>query len=208
MSIQSLVYIGTHTATSTNLGVSLPAALPSVVNPVVESAQALSSHASPPSSASSVVAGVAGGSSNIDLRPSVGTGLVMEAGDFVSDLRPFVQPIAPADQPDPSVPTPGKACSKKKALSSGESRQTRMKLAVVSDRVKLKLPPSAGVRKKASLERSKLPSLTASTGPRHAQRVVLAKSNSCAVEIEEVLLIILKTSKSGNSHPAASLDDR
>lgn len=117
-------------AVPTNPDVCLPTALPSMVDPVVESAPVLFSHALSSSAASPAVTGAAGGCANIDVRPSVDAGLVGETTNFLSGLRSLVQPHASADQPDSFLSTPGQTNSKEKnpqaASRSGRERSLRL----------------------------------------------------------------------------------
>lgn len=208
VSVRPLVYSITHAAVSTDADVCLPAVLPSVVGPVVESAPVLSSHALSSSAVSPAVTGVARGSANIGACQSIGAALVEEATNSVSNLRPLAQPGIPADHPDLYVSTPSKVNSKKKAATSSKSFRTRTKCAPVFGKVKLKLQPSAGVSKNVSSSRAKPPSLTTPTGLWQTRRAISSGAHSCDVDDEEVLLTIPKTFKTGNPDSAASPNDR
>lgn len=106
---------GTHVAVTTYPKASLPAALPSVVDPSVDSAPVSSNHALSSDTATSFVANIAGGSSNTDNRPSTRAASAVKTTDSVSDLRLFVFPSVLTDHPVPSFATPGRVASKKKS---------------------------------------------------------------------------------------------
>lgn len=75
------------------------------------------------------------------------------------------------------------------------------------DKVKLKLPPSLAVVKKTSSSCSNSPSLTVSTGTRHAQHAGLSNAYSCSTDEGKVHLIIHETFKSGDPSPKVGRDD-
>lgn len=143
-----------------------------------------------PSAALPAVTVVAGGFANIDVRLSIGAGLVEETTDFVSDLRRLIQPHAPADHPDSSVYTPVKSNSKEKAASSSKSPRDRKRSALIFFKVNLKLPLLAAVSKKASSSRSNSFFLAVSAGSRNARRAILSGVHSGAVDDDVMLLFI------------------
>lgn len=74
--------------------------------------------------------------------------------------------------------------------------------------VKLKLPSSAGVFRRAFSLRSGSFSVAACAGARLPRRAVSSGIHFCDIDAEEVLPIFPKITKSGDSDPKGSFDDR
>lgn len=124
---------------------------------------------------------------------------------FVLDLRPLLFLNIPTDHLVSFFVTLGRVSSKKKVVSRSNLPRPRQKATVIG-KVKLKLPQPADVVKKAFSSRSKSPSAAAATVARYPFRAVLCGAHSCNADDEEVLLIILKDSKSGNPVLKISLE--
>lgn len=124
------------------------------------------------------------------------------------DLRPLVSPNVPANHPVSPVATTGIVASKRKAVSTGKSPNTRKELAPIFCKVRLKQPPPAGVDKKASSLRSKSPSVALSAGARYARRAVSSSTYVFGADREEELVFIPNASKSGDSDQKSSFDHR
>lgn len=178
-----------------------------MINPVVGSTRLPSSHASNSSAATPVAENVAR-ALKILIFPSLRIDSVDKTINIVSDLCLWVSPTILADHPVSLVVMPGKVTLKMEIASSSRSHRTRKKRSPAFGRVKLKLPPSTGVVKKASFLRSMSFSVVASDGTQHVQRAVWSSAHSCNADNKKVLLTIPEINKSAESDPKASPADR
>lgn len=202
-----MVDSGTHAAIFTDLDASLLARLPSEIDPVLGSTPVLSSHALTSNAATPVVTDVAVGSETVGVCWSIHTSLAEVSTDFVLDLRSLISAEVLSNLPVFSVTSPGKATSKKKVVSSSKVPRTQKKLSPVFSGVRLKLPSSPGVVKKAISSRSKSFSVGRSTGTQHGRRTFLSSVHYCNAADKVVLLIVSKASKSGGLDAKVSFDD-
>lgn len=88
------------------------------------------------------------------------------------------------------------------------AHNTRKMHAPVFGKMKMNVPPYAGVVKKAFFSRSKSRSVAASAGAGHARRAVLSGTHAFDADDKNVLLIIPEAFKTGGPDSKASLDDR